>query len=323
MNYRNIGKSGLKVSEISIGAWLTFGGSVEKEMSKQCISRAIELGVNFIDVADIYALGKAEEVVGEILKEENYRRRDLVISSKVYWPMSENVNDMGLSRKHIMESIKVSLTRLKTDYLDIYFCHRFDYHTPIEETVRTMSNLVEQGLTHYWGTSIWTAPQIERAIGIAKKEGLHPPIVEQPRYNMLDRFIELEVIDTCQYNKMGITCFSPLAGGLLTGKYNTTIPKGTRGDTTDFLQGEMTPDNINKIRNLTELTKELEINMNQLALAWILRLKEVSTAITGATKVHHVESNVKSSEIKLDKDIIKQIDDILDNQPQMPGSYIY
>ncbi|MBY9007532.1 MAG: aldo/keto reductase family protein [Candidatus Lokiarchaeota archaeon] len=323
MNYRKLGKSGLKISELSLGAWLTFGGSVEKEMSKKCIIRAIELGVNFIDVADIYATGKAEEVVGSILVENNYRRRDLVISSKVYWPMSENINDRGLSRKHILESIKDSLKRLKTEYLDIYFCHRFDYETPIEETVRAMSNLVDQGLTHYWGTSVWTAPQIERANAIAKSEGFHSPIVEQPKYNMLDRFIELEVMDTCEYNKMGVTCFSPLAGGLLTGKYNSGVPEGSRGATTDFLQGELTQENIEKIKKISDIAMSIDTTVNQLALAWILRRKEVSTAITGATKVQHVESNLESSNINLSKDIIEQIEDILDNKPQLPGSYIY
>ncbi|MBN1216710.1 MAG: aldo/keto reductase family protein [Candidatus Lokiarchaeota archaeon] len=323
MNYRNIGKSGLKISELSLGAWLTFGDAVQKEMSRKCIIRAVELGVNFIDVADVYANGNAEEIVGSILIEENYRRKDLVISSKVYWPMSDNINDRGLSRKHIMESIKDSLKRLKTEYLDIYFCHRFDYNTPIEETVRAMSNLVDQGLTHYWGTSVWTAPQIERALAISKIEGLNPPIVEQPRYNMFDRFIELEVMSSCEYNGMGITCFSPLAGGLLTGKYNDGIPANSRGATTEFLQGELNQENIEKIKKISEIASELDVTIGQLALAWILRRKEISCAITGASKVQHVDSNLEASEIKLNKDIIEQIELILNNEPQFPGTYIY
>lgn len=321
MDYRKVGKTGLKISEISLGAWLTYGGSVEKNQSKACITKAIELGVNFIDIADIYARGKAERVIGEILKEENYNRQDLVISSKVFWPMSNEINDRGLSRKHIRESIENSLDRLQTDYLDIYFCHRFDRNTPLEETVRTMSELVTQGYVHYWGTSVWTAVQLERAVGIAKVLGLHPPLVEQPRYNMLDRIIELDIMETCQHNGIGIVCWSPLAQGLLTGKYNEEIPAGSRGATTTWLERDLTPKNIAKVKRLQNIAETLEITINQLAIAWILRREEISCAITGATKPEHVESNVKAAGIMLSTSVLQEIEEILNNKPQIHPAY--
>ena len=321
MDYRKVGKTGLKISEISLGAWLTYGGSVEKNQSKACITKALELGINFIDIADVYARGKAEKVVGEILKEQNYNRQDLVISSKVFWPMSEGINDRGLSRKHIRESIENSLDRLQTDYLDIYFCHRFDQTTPLEETVRTLSELVEQGYVHYWGTSVWSAAQLERAVGIAKALGLHPPLIEQPRYNMLDRFIELDIIETCHFNGMGIVCWSPLAQGILTGKYNEGVPEDSRGATTTWLRRDLTSDNIAKVKNLQIIADALDITMSQLALAWILRREEISCSITGATKPDHVESNVRASQIKLSNDTLQQIEEILDNKPQIHSLY--
>lgn len=321
MKYRNVGKTGLKISEISLGAWLTYGGSLDKGSSKPCVTKAIELGVNFIDNADVYARGKAETVIGEILKEENYNRQDLVISSKIFWPMSDNVNDRGLSRKHIRESIDNTLDRLQTDYLDIYFCHRFDHITPLEETVKAMSELVEQGYVHYWGTSVWPAVQLERAVGIAKNLGLHPPFVEQPRYNMLDRFIELDVMETCQRNGIGIVCWSPLAQGILTGKYNEGVPERSRGATTTWLQRELTSKNIEKVKQLQKITASLEITMEQLALAWILRREEISCAITGATKPEHVESNVKASGIKLEEETLHQIEEILKNKPRTHPLY--
>lgn len=322
MEYRNVGKTGLKISEISIGAWLTYGGSVDKETSRQCITKAIELGVNFIDLADVYTRGGAERVIGEILKEENYNRQDLVVSSKVFFPMSKNINDRGLGRKHIRESIDNTLDRLQTDYLDIYFCHRFDLNTPLEETIKIMSELIEQGYVHYWGTSVWSAAQLERAVGIANTLGLHPPLVEQPRYNMLDRFIELDIMETCMLNGMGIVCWSPLAQGILTGKYNEEIPEASRGATTKWLRRDLTPKNIGKVKRLQPIADSLEINIAQLALAWILRREEISCAIAGATNPTHVESNVMAAGIKLESDIIQQIEEILNNKPKIHPMYI-
>lgn len=321
MKYRNVGKTGLKISEISLGSWLTLGGSLDKESSKLCVTKSIELGINFIDIADVYAHGKAEKVIGDILKEENFNRQDLVISSKVFWPMSDNINDRGLSRKHIRESIDNTLDRLQTDYLDIYFCHRFDPHTPLEETIKVMSELVEQGYIHYWGTSVWPAVQLERAVGIAKNLGLHPPLVEQPQYNMLDRFIELNVMETCKRNGIGIVCFSPLAQGILTGKYNEGVPERSRGATRSWLRRELTFKNIEKLKKLQKIAVSLEVEMGQLALAWILRREEISGVIIGATKLEHIESNVKASEIRLEEDILAIIEEILNNKPKTHPLY--
>lgn len=323
MKYRNVGKTGLKISEISLGSWLTYGGSEDKESSRKCITKAIDLGVNFIDIADVYSGGKAEKIIGKIIKEENYNRKDLVISSKVFWPMSDNVNDRGLSRKHIMESIEGSLERLELDSLDIYFCHRFDRYTPLEETILAMSDLVDQGLIHYWGTSVWPAVQLERAYWIARELGCYPPVVEQPQYNMLNRYIELPhgVMETCKRNGMGIVPFSPLMQGILTGKYNEGVPEDSRGATTDWLKWDLTPQNIEKVKKLQPIANGLNISMAQLALAWILRRDEISCVITGATKSEHIESNVKASEIELDEDILERIEGVLGNKPDIHGIY--
>ena len=316
MKYRNVGRTGLKISEISLGGWLTYGGTVENDTSKACVTKAIELGINYIDIADIYARGKSEEVIGKIITEENYDRKDLVISSKVFWPMSEGINDRGLSRKHIMESIDRSLDRIGTDYLDIYFCHRFDRSTPLEETIRAMSDLIDQGVVHYWGTSVWTAVQLERAVWMAKDLGLHPPVVEQPRYNMLDRFIELDVMETCHRNGIGIVCWSPLAQGVLTGKYNDSVPAGSRATTSKFIKRDLTEENFAKVRKLQEIATAQGITVAQLALTWILRREEISCAITGATSPDHVLSNIKASDVNLNSQTLSDIEEILANIPQ-------
>ena len=321
VKYRKVGGTGLKISEISLGGWLTYGGTVENEASKACVTKAIELGINFIDIADVYARGKSEEVIGKIIAEENYARKDLVISSKVFWPMSEGINDRGLSRKHIMESIDDSLARIGTDYLDIYFCHRFDYQTPLEETIRAMSDLVDQGVVHYWGTSVWPAVQLERATWMAKDLGLHPPVFEQPRYNAIDRFIELDIMETCQRNGIGIVCWSPLAQGLLTGKYNDGIPTGSRATTSDFIKRDLTEENFAKVRKLQIIADTLDITVGQLALAWILRREEISSAITGATSPDHVSANVKASDVSLSSETLSEIEEILGNKPQQHPVY--
>ncbi len=314
MNYRRVGKTGLKVSEIAIGAWLTYGGPVAAKQTEQIIKTALDLGINFIDLADIYTKGKAEEVVGKAIKGMN--RSDLVISSKVFWPMSDNINDRGLSRKHIMESIDKSLARLGLDYLDLYFCHRYDPETEIEEVVMAMSDLVTQGKILYWGTSVWPANNIERAVGIARDWRAYAPVVEQPRYNMLDRHIELDIMPTCARNGMGLTVWSPLAQGVLTGKYNDGIPEDSRGSTTEWLKGDLTDENIAKTKKLSEIAKSLDLSLSQLALAWILRRPEISCAITGATRPEQVEKNVMASQVKLSDDTLREIENILDNRPR-------
>jgi voltage-dependent potassium channel beta subunit len=309
MEYRRLGNAGMKVSAVALGAWLTYGGSLEDKAAGDCIRTAIERGVNFIDLADAYARGEAERVVGQVIKD--YKRSDLVISSKLYWPMSDNVNDRGLSRKHIMESVEGSLRRLDTDYLDIYFCHRYDAETPLEETVRAMDDLVHQGKILYWGTSVWEPRQIDDAVKLARQYNAYAPQVEQPRYNMLDRHIEPEIMPTCAMHGIGLTVFSPLAQGLLTGKYNDGIPTGSRAETSEWLTEDLTEENLNKMRQLAALAEDTGITMAQLALAWILRRPEISCVITGATRPEHVKKNVEAADIKLDADLLSQIETIL------------
>ncbi|MFH1688414.1 MAG: aldo/keto reductase family protein [bacterium] len=314
MKYRRLGQTGLKISEIAIGGWLTYGGPVEQERTDSIIGAAIEAGVNFIDLSDIYAHGKAETMVGHAIRP--FERHRLVISSKLFWPMSPDVNDKGLSRKHIMESVERSLKRIGTDYLDLYFCHRFDPETPMEETVRAMDDLVHQGKVLYWGTSVWTAAQIEQAVGTARVNRAYAPVVEQPRYNMLDRHVEAEIMPTCARNGMGLVVWSPLAQGLLTGKYRNGAPEGSRGAETRWLRELLTPENISRAQRLEDLAGELNCALSQLALAWILRRPEVTCAITGATQVEQLQQNVMASEIALDDDALAKIEAILGGPEQ-------
>jgi voltage-dependent potassium channel beta subunit len=321
VRYRKVGKSGLKVSEISLGSWLTYGGTVENEMAKRCMTTALDNGVNFIDSAEIYAGGKAEEVIAQFFRDENVNRRNLVISSKVFWPTSKDITDWGNSRKNIMNAIEDSLRRLNMDYIDIYFLHRYDHTTPVKETVMAMDDLIRAGKVRYWGTSVWTAAQLERASAVAKEFGVHKPIVEQPLYNMLSRFIELEIMPVAKTHGMGFTVFSPLAQGLLTGKYNDGVPEGSRGATSKWLNSYLTEENLRKVRKLSEIASALDITTGQLALAWVLRRPEVSSAIVGATKSEHVIDNVGASEITLSKDTLEQIEEVLDNTPQWSSNY--
>jgi voltage-dependent potassium channel beta subunit len=321
LKYRKVGKSGLKISEISLGSWLTYGGTVENEMAKKCMATALDNGINFIDSAEAYANGKAEEVIGQFLRNENVSRRNLVISSKVFWPTSDDITDWGNSRKNIMNAIEGTLERLNLDYIDIYFLHRYDYTTPVKETVMAMDDLIRAGKVRYWGTSVWTAAQLERANAVAKDLGAHRPSVEQPLYNMLARFIELEVMPVGKTHGMGFTVFSPLSGGLLTGKYNDGIPEGSRATTSKFLDRYLSEENLAKVRKLSEVASSLDITTGQLALAWVLRRPEISAALVGATKPEHVIENVAASDVTLSKDTLEQIEEILDNDPEWPSNY--
>mgnify|MGYP000014379247 CR=1 FL=1 len=317
MEYRRLGPSGMKVSAISIGAWLTYGSdTVEFETAKDCIRVAIENGINFIDVADAYARGEAEKVVGQIVKD--YDRSKLVISTKAYWPMSDDVNDRGLSRKHIMESVEKSLKRFDMDYLDIFFCHRYDENTLTEETVRALDDLIRQGKILYWGTSMWQAHQIQEAIDAADKYLAYRPVVDQPIYNMLDRHqVEGDVEAKLEEHAMGMVVFSPLAGGLLTGKYNDGIPEDSRAAAyTDTAMAErFADDRIRKARELTAVAQEYGYEPSALALAWAMYHPGVDSVITGATKPRHVESNLKALDVTLSSDLEKKIEDILQNRP--------
>ncbi|TFG13885.1 aldo/keto reductase [Candidatus Thorarchaeota archaeon] len=321
MRYRKVGDSGLKISEISLGSWLTYGGYVEKNTAKQCMTAAIENGVNFIDSAEIYAKGEAESVIGEWLEEESVDRRNLVLSSKVFWPMSDEINDWGLSRKNIMNAIEGTLSRLGTDHIDIYYMHRFDPKTPLRETVMALDDLIRNGRVRYWGTSVWTAAQLERVHAITRELGAHAPIVEQPMYNMLFRHIEVEIMPVAQRLGMGFTVWSPLYQGILTGKYNDGIPEGSRGERNEGFLKYLTDEWRKKLNKLDDIAKSMDITMTQLALAWILRREEISAAIVGASKPEHVKENVKASDIDLSMNTIQEIEEVLDNSPEWPRTY--
>jgi len=236
MKYRRLGQAGLKVSELSLGGWTTFGESLtDKQLTRDIITHAYESGINFFDIADIYAKGVSEEMMGAVLKD--FPRHTLVISSKLYWPMSDEVNDRGLSRKHVMESIDKSLQRIGTDYLDIYFCHRYDEETPLEETVRAMDDLIHQGKILYWGTSEWSGTQIQAALDLCERYNLYKPQVEQPHYNMLHRDrVESEILPVTEPNGIGLVVWSPLASGVLTGKYDDAVPDDSRLARFDWLR---------------------------------------------------------------------------------------
>jgi len=312
MEYRNLGRSGLKVSEIALGGWVTFGGSIgDQQMVRDIVTNAYEHGVNFFDQADVYARGKSEEMMGEVLRELD--RHTLVISSKVFWPMSDDVNDRGLSRKHVLESIDKSLKRLGTDYLDIYFAHRYDPSVPMEEIVMAFDHVVRTGRAMYWGTSMWPAARIAQAVEFARANGLHGPVTEQPEYSMLRRDrVEGEILPYTESAGVGLVVWSPLAMGMLTGKYDDGMPEGSRlTDNENWGKNFVTEDNRQKVRDLKTVADELGVTRSQLALAWALRQPGVSSVITGATKVHQVEENVGASGVKLGEDVLSRIDEIL------------
>ena len=320
LNYRRLGNSGLKLSELSLGAWVTFGGQVGEDMAFKCMSAAYEAGVNFFDNAEAYAGGKAEVVMGNVLKKAGWPRESFVVSSKVFWG-GESPNDQGLSRKHIYEACRRSLKRLQLDYLDLFFCHRPDPNTPIEETVRAMDDLIHQGLVLYWGTSEWSAADIMRAYGIAEKMGLTPPQMEQPQYNLLHRDrVEKEYLALYKEIGLGTTIWSPLASGLLTGKYNEGIPEGTRASLPGYgwvQEYFLTTQNIDKVKQLQPLAKSLGCTLAQLALAWCLVNPHVSTVITGASRPEQVVENMKAEDVvpNLNQTLMEQIDSILGNKP--------
>ncbi|MBN1303657.1 MAG: aldo/keto reductase [Anaerolineales bacterium] len=318
MHYRRLGRSGLKVSEISFGSWITFGTQINEKTAAKLIHAAYEAGINFFDNADAYADGLAEKIMGKAI--QGLPREALVISSKVFWPTMPGPNGRGLSRKHVTESVNASLKRLGLEYLDLYFCHRFDPDTPIDEVVYTMDNLIRQGKILYWGTSEWSAWQIAAAIETANRHHLAPPVMEQPQYNMLRRRrVESELTPVCKEYGIGLTTWSPLYSGILTGKYNEGIPEDSRAALEDYqwIQDRITPERIEIVRSLTTVAQELELSMAQLAIAWLLRRKEVSSVITGATKPDQLKSNVVAGEAveKLTDPVLEQIEQILGNQP--------
>ncbi len=311
MQYRRLGNSGLKVSALSLGGWTTFGESLtDPRLARDIIVKAYDSGINFFDIADIYAKGEAERLMGSILK--LFPRHTLVISSKAFWPMSDDVNDRGLSRKHIMESVEKSLQRIGTDYLDLYFCHRFDEETPLEETVRAMDDLVHQGKILYWGTSEWTGEQIQAAIDLCERHNLYKPQVEQPQYNLLvRRKVEQDVLPIAERHGMGLVVWSPLASGLLTGKYDDALPEDSRLARIDWLRdnwykGEL----IAAVRALKPVADALGLTRAQLAIAWTLRQPGISSAITGATRPAQLEETLKAVDVTLDAETLARINQI-------------
>ena len=310
MQYRRLGSAGTKVSAVALGGWTTFGGSIkEVESAREIIVGAYDAGINFYDTADVYARGESEKMMGKVLSQ--FPRHTLVISSKVFGAMSDDVNDRGLSRKHIMESVDRSLRNIGTDYLDIYYCHRYDEETPMEETVRAMDDLIHRGKILYWGTSEWPAVRIAEAYGIARQYNLYPPQVEQPGYHMMRRpRVENELMPVTEPLGIGLTPFSPLANGLLTGKYDDDVPEGTRLAARDDL-GEAFETNRDKVRRLKPIADELGVTRAELALAWCLRLPAVCSIITGATKKSQIESNARAADVELSDDLITRIDEIM------------
>jgi voltage-dependent potassium channel beta subunit len=324
MEYRFLGSSGLKVSALSLGAWVTYGGQVGEEVAYQCMTTAYESGVNFFDNAEAYADGEAEIVMGNVIKRTGWKRSDLVVSTKIFWG-GKGPNDSGLSRKHIIEGTNASLKRLQMDYVDLIFCHRPDKDTPIEETVWAMNHVINQGKAFYWGTSEWSAQQIMEAYSIARRENLVPPTMEQPQYNMFHRErVENEYRRLYREIGLGTTIWSPLASGLLTGKYNEGIPEDSRLNLEGYewlremYESEQGQQNLAKVRQLTRIANDLGCSMAQLALAWCLKNPDVSTVITGASKPEQVKLNMVAMDVvdKLDENVMNRIEEILANKPQ-------
>jgi voltage-dependent potassium channel beta subunit len=326
MEYRRLGKSGLKVSALSLGSWVTFGGQVDTGNAVACMKAAYDEGVNFFDNAEAYAKGESETIMGKALKELKWPRNSYIVSSKVYFGDVRNPmpTQRGLSRKHVVEACDAACKRLQVDYLDLYFCHRPDPAVPIEETVWTMHNLILQGKVLYWGTSEWSATEIMEAYSVARQYNLIPPTMEQPQYNMLERTrFEHEYKRLYSEIGLGTTIWSPLRSGILTGKYNDGIPEDSRLNLPDYgwlkegLLGEQGQRDLEKVKSLTALAKEIDMSMADLAIAWCLKNPNVSTVITGASNADQVVQNMKAVEYvdRLDSEMMEKIEGILDNRP--------
>ncbi len=328
MEYRRLGRSGLQVSALSFGSWVSFGNQLDVERGEACMVAAYDAGVNFFDNAEAYAAGKSETIMGEILQRQGWARDSFIVSSKVYWGGSKPTQ-RGLSRKHIYDACHAAMNRLQVDYLDLYFCHRPDPNTPIEETVWAMNDLIRQGKVLYWGTSEWSAQQIMEAHMIARQYNLLPPTMEQPQYHMFHRErVEVEYARVYREVGLGTTIWSPLASGVLTGKYNDEVPDDSRVNLPGYewlkemVFSEEGQARIQKVRELTPIADELGVSMAQLAIAWCLKNPNVSTVITGASRVSQVEENMKAMAIveQLDDDVMAQIEAVLDNKPE-PGAF--
>jgi len=325
MEYRFLGRSGLKVSALSFGSWVTFGDQIDEDAAFDSMKEAYDAGVNFFDNAEVYAEGQSEIMMGNIIQRAGWKRSDLVLSTKIFWG-GEGPNDKGLSFKHIKEGTEAALKRLQTDYVDLIFCHRPDKHTPIEETVWGMNQMIKEGKALYWGTSEWSAREIRQAYDFARQEHLRPPLMDQPQYNMFQREkVEKEFAPLYDEIGLGTTIWSPLASGLLTGKYNDGVPEGSRLSLEKYdwlreklLETESGRQKLNKVKELAKVADGAGIPMPQFALAWCLKNEDVSTVITGASKPEQVEQNMKAIEIvdQMTPDIMDRIEEILDNKPE-------
>jgi len=325
MEYNYLGKTGLQLSKLSFGSWITFANQIEDKISENLMEMAYDAGVNFFDNAEAYAHGKAEELMGDILKKKNWDRTSYVISSKVFFGDGrKKPNQTGLSRKHIMEACHASLKRFKTDYIDLYFCHRPDKNTPMKETVRTMNTLIQQGKILYWGTSEWSAQEIMEAHMVAKDLRLEGPVMEQPQYNMFHREkVEIEFSQIYKTVGLGTTIWSPLASGFLTDKYINKFPKGTRlgrEELSWLKELAISEERLGKIRELNDLAESLNTSLAKLAIAWCAKNPNVSTVILGASKVEQLAETLNSLELLplLDEELMNKIEIILKNKPDHP-----
>ena len=327
MEYRRLGKSGLKVSALSFGSWVTFSNQLDIDKAKACMTAAYDAGVNFFDNAEVYARGKSETIMGEVLKELGWRRDSYIVSSKVRWGCvnKPGPTQLGLSRKHVVEACDQALERLQVDYLDLYFCHRPDPEVPIEETVRAMSELIWRGKVLYWGTSEWSAQQLMEAYSVARQYNLVPPTMEQPEYNMFHRYrVEVEYGRLYDAIGLGTTIWSPLASGFLTGKYNDGIPDDSRMSLPGYewlrkmFESATWQSRLDKVRELSKVADDLGTSLARLAIAWCLHNPNVSTVITGASRVEQVEDNMKALEVarQLSDDVMSQIEALLANKPE-------
>lgn len=321
MHYRRLGESGLKVSAVSLGSWLTYGNSIGVDAALPCVKAAWDAGIILFDTADIYDRGESEKCLGESFKQLGLKRRDMVVATKVFWPMSGNPNDRGLSRKHLTESLEGSLERLGMPYVDLYQCHRYDPETPLEELIWTMTNFVRQGRILYWGVSLWDKPQIEQVCALADDMGAVRPISNQPPYSLLERTIEREVIPTCERLGLGQIVYSPLAQGVLTGKYagGGEPPAGSRAADPkrgQFVRPMMTAENLARVEKLRQVAHRLGEPLSAVAVAFTLSRPNVASAICGATSPGQIEDNVKGASLSLGDDVLDELDKIFP-----PGRY--
>lgn len=323
MEYRKLGKWGVRVSSVGLGSYLTIGHHVPDDVGEQTVHQAYDAGVNFFDTANAYNRGEAEKALGRFLAP--FPRNSYVLATKVWAPMGEGPNDRGLSRKHIFEQCHASLRRLATDYIDLYQCHRYDPDTPLEETIRALDDLVKQGKILYWGVSEWSAAQITEAISFCERWGLNPPVSNQPRYSLLWRFPEKEVFPLCQAKGIGQVVFSPLAHGVLTGKYKPgePPPAGTRAadpsQNAIMMDLYFHDDTLKKVGEMSQIAQELDLSPAQLAIAWILHNPVVSSVILGVTRVEQLEDNLRAVEAKLSEDVVARLEELFP-VPESPSA---